>query len=113
MRVSFERWIKLEFAGYEPAPDAGRLAFRELDDTWASAHAGVMVVDNRRSLNRRHGLVEQVRQSVYSRPGGYEDVNDADWLPHPTAQSVPRSGGIAGQTGKYRLKFKTHWIAED
>jgi hypothetical protein len=87
--------------------------FGKLDDTWASAHAGVMVVDNRRGLNRRHGLVEQVRQSVYSRLGGYEDVNHADWLPHPTAQLAPRSGGIAGLTGKYRLRFKAHWIADD
>ena len=81
LRVDFDRRVRLEFRGAQLSSDGGLLAFRELDDALGlSALAGVVLEDARPGRNRRHGLVEQFRQSVFSRLGGYEDVNDADRL---------------------------------
>ena len=38
------------------------------------------LVDTRRGLNKRHTLVGLLRQSVYARLAGYEDLNDAERL---------------------------------
>ena len=36
--------------------------------------------DSRLGQNKQHGLVPLLRQSIYSRLAGYEDVNDAERL---------------------------------
>ena len=58
--------------------DAGLLQVRELDErleleTLISEHLS----DSRQGLNTQFGLVDLLRQSVYSRLAGYEDLNDA------------------------------------
>ncbi len=37
-----------------------------------------MLADPRTGRNGRHSLIAQLRQSVFGRLAGYEDVNDAD-----------------------------------
>ena len=55
--------------------------YRELDDALGlTGLAGSMLADSRTGKNGRHGLVGLLRQSVYGRLAGYEDVNDADRL---------------------------------
>jgi hypothetical protein len=60
----------------------GRLLLhRELDDALGlSDMAAGLLADVRTGRNGRHGLVGFLRQSVFSRLAGYEDVNDADRL---------------------------------
>src|SRR2546428_12281914 len=81
LRVAFDRRLKLEFHGASVPSDAGLLAFRELDDALGlTAMAADVLTDPRTGRNGRHSLIAQLRQSVFGRIAGYEDVNDADRL---------------------------------
>jgi hypothetical protein len=67
-------------------PNAGLLAYRELDDALGlTALAGEMLADTRTGKNGRHALVGLLRQSVFGRLAGYEDVNDAERLRYDPA----------------------------
>ena len=80
-RLDFDRRLKLEFHGANVTSDAGLLAYRELDDALGlTALAGALLSDGRRGKNTRHVLAGLLRQSVFGRLAGYEDVNDADRL---------------------------------
>jgi len=59
--------------------DAGLLAVRELDEALGLTEmAGVMIKEGRTGRNIRHDLAGLLRQSVYARLAGYEDVNDQE-----------------------------------
>ena len=86
LRLHFDRRLKLEFHGSRITSDAGLLAYRELGDVLGlTSLAGSMLADSRTGKNGWHGLVGLLRQSVYGRLAGYEDVNDADRLGHDPA----------------------------
>jgi hypothetical protein len=81
LRVDFDRQIKLEFHGSTVTSDAGLLAYRDLDDALAlTTTAANTLLDSRTGQNSQHSLSALLRQSVYSRLAGYEDVNDAERL---------------------------------
>src|SRR5262245_18847825 len=81
LRVDFDRHIKLEFHGSPVTIDAGLLAYRELDDTLGlTSTAATGLHDTRTGPNTQHSLLALLRQSIYSRLAGYEDVNDAERL---------------------------------
>ena len=51
----------------------------ELDETSGLTEMGEDVLtDSRLGANKQHLLVPLLRQSIYSRLAGYEDVNDAE-----------------------------------
>ena len=80
-RVGFDRSVKIVFRGAHVTSDAGLLAFRELDGALGLTEmASKFLTDIRTGGNTRHGLVGQLRQSIYSRLAGYEDTNDAEQL---------------------------------
>ena len=81
LRVGFDRAIRLEFHGAKVSSDAGLLAYADLDEALGmTAMAGAALCDCRTGRNMRHTLTALLRQSVYSRLAGYEDVNDAERL---------------------------------
>ena len=95
LRVDFDRRLKLEFLGSKITSDAGLLAYRELDDVLGLTDlAGAALSDLRRGKNTRHLLTGLLRQSVFGRLAGYEDVNDAERLSRDPAMRaiVDRKG---------------------
>src|SRR5271155_5714051 len=117
LRLDFERRLKLEFHGSSVTSDAGLLAYRELDDALGLTElAGGMLSDGRRGKNTRHVLIGLLRQSVFGRLAGYEDVNDAERLARDPAMrwivgghAVARQAASASQIGR----FETEWLASD
>jgi hypothetical protein len=92
LRLGFDRRLMLRFRGAAITSDAGLRAYRELDDALGlTAAAGAALVDTRTGKNGRYALVGLLRQSVFGRLAGYEDVNDAARL--------RRSGGRRGGFG--------------
>src|SRR5271166_2631097 len=78
LKLDFDRRLMVQFRGSVVTSDAGLLAYRELDDALGlSAVAGETLADARTGKNGRHALVGLLRQSVFGRLAGYEDVNDA------------------------------------
>src|SRR5580658_267317 len=86
LRLDFDRRLMLQFRGSVVTSDAGLLAYRELDDALGlSKTAGDRLGDARTGKNGRHALVGMLRQAVFGRLAGYEDVNDAERLRHDPA----------------------------
>ena len=95
LRVAFDRRIKLEFHGSRITSDGGLLAYRELDDVLGlTAMAASALGEGRRGRNIRHHLRGLLRQAVYGRLAGYEDVNDAERLARdPAMRAIVGPGG--------------------
>ena len=112
LRLDFDHRLKLEFHGSSVTSDAGLLAYRELDEA-----LGLMPIADRHLVDGRTGrndLVGMLRQSVFGRLGGYEDVNDADRLGRDPAmrwivggKAVERDAASTSQLGR----FETEWLA--
>ena len=67
LRVGFDRSVKIEFRGAQITSDGGLLAVRELDEALGLiGMAANGLTETRTGKNVRHGLVAQLRQSVYS-----------------------------------------------
>src|ERR1035438_6749441 len=78
LRVTFDSRLKLEFHGSKVAPDAGLLAYRELDAAQGLTDLGDDMLDDwRTGKNPQHSMVALMRHSIFSRLAGYEDTNDA------------------------------------
>ena len=117
LRVAFDRRIKLEFHGAKITSDGGLLAYRELDDALDLTTMGVSALaEGRRGKNTRHRLLGLLRQAVYGRLAGYEDVNDADRLARDPAmraivgrEGLDRPAASTSQMGR----FETEWLATE
>jgi hypothetical protein len=117
LRVAFDRRLKLEFHGARITSDAGLLAYRELDDALGLTTMAVSALaEGRRGKNIRHRLLGLLRQAIYGRLAGYEDVNDAERLARDPAMRA-----IVGREGLDRLaastsqmgRFETEWLATE
>jgi len=77
LKLHFDGRLRLEFRGAKVTTGAGLLAVRELDDALCLTEtAGDFLREARTGRNVQHDLAGLLRQSVYARLAGYEDVND-------------------------------------
>jgi Transposase DDE domain group 1 len=80
-QLSFNPCLKIDFQGSRVTSDSGLLLVRELDERLGlSALIAENILDDRRGKNTQLPLPDLLRQSIYSRLAGYEDVNDAERL---------------------------------
>ena len=115
LRLDFDRRLMLQFRGSTITSDAGLLAYRELDDALhLTDTAADTLADARTGKNGRHRLAGLLRQSVFGRLAGYEDVNDAERLCRDPAmrwvvgdRAISGSAASASQMGR----FETKWLS--
>ena len=77
-QLTFNGLLKVDFHGSRVTSDGGLILVRELNErlglgTLIDEHLS----DSRQCLNKKFSLSNLLRQSVYSRLAGYEDLNDA------------------------------------
>src|SRR6476659_1037281 len=115
MRLDFDRRLMLQFRGSTITSDAGLLAYRELDDALhLTDTAADKLADARTGKNGRHRLAGLLRQSVFGRLAGYEDVNDAERLCRdPAMRWVVGGRAPMGQAASASQmgRFETEWLA--
>ncbi len=115
LRLDFDRRLMLQFRGSTITSDGGLLAYRELDDALSLTDtAADALADARTGKNGRHRLAGLLRQSVFGRLAGYEDVNDAERLCRDPAmrwvvgdRAISGSAASASQMGR----FETKWLS--
>ena len=64
----------------------------------------------------KRGEARLLRQSVFGRLAGYDDVNDAERLAHdPVMRAIVDRGGIGGAAASSSQigRFETEWLASD
>ena len=115
LRLQFDRSVKLAFHRSSISSDGGLLLHRELDDALGLTDMAAQLVDDPRTgRNGRHRLAGLLRQSVFSRLAGYEDVNDADRLCRDPVmrqlvggRAIKRGAASASAMGRFETEMLT------
>ena len=79
-QLSFNRFLRVTFHGSRITSDGGLILVRELDERLGFGELIEQHLIDSRGKNTRVPLADLLRQSIYSRLAGYEDVNDAERL---------------------------------
>lgn len=108
-RLSFSSSLKVDFQGSRVTSDAGLLLIRELDERLG---LGQLISDHlteaRRGKNTQLPLPDLLRQSIYSRLAGYEDLNDAERLSQDPTFRLIGSEKIRDRGAA--LPSRLHWF---
>jgi len=79
--LGFNQAIKFKFCGSTISSNAGLFLYRELDEQLKLTEGvAAKLIDIRSGSNKQYKLLDLLRQSIYLRLAGYEDVNDSDML---------------------------------
>ena len=116
-QLSFNASLKIDFQGSRITSDGGLILVRELDERLGFGELIAQhLTDSRRGKNTQLPLADLLRQSVYSRIAGYEDVNDAERLSQDPTFRLIGSEKIweRGAALTSRLQsFETELLAEE
>ena len=85
-QFSFNRFLRVDFQGPRETSDGGLILVRELDEPLGFGELIKQHLADPRGKNTRVPFADLVRQSVYSRLAGYEDMNDAE---RPKGAALP------------------------
>lgn len=106
LRLHFDDHLRLQFNGAKVTTDAGLLAVRELDEALGlTVDAGERLLDSRTGRNTRHDHAGLLRQSVYARLAGYEDVNDQE--------ALTRDPAMRAVVGRKALERNAEYLEEN
>ena len=116
LRLGFDRTLKPDFHGARVSTICGLFPHRELDDAAGLTESAAMeLLDFRTGTNIQHGMAALLRQSIYSRLAGYEDVNDAERLSvdpvmrHVVGgRAVDHTAASGSQVSRFETDVLTH-----
>ena len=77
-QLSFNRFLRVGFQGSRVTSNGGLILVRELDERLGCSELIDEHLIDSRANNARFSFADLLRQSVYSRLAGYEDLNDAE-----------------------------------
>ena len=115
-QLSFNGFLRVAFQGSRVTSNGGLLLVRELDERLGFGELIEQNLTDPRANNARFSFADLLRQSVYSRLAGYEDVNDAERLSQDPALRLIGSQKIwdRGAALTSRLQtFETEMLAEE
>ena len=115
-QLSFNRFLRVGFQGARVTSNGGLLLVRELDDRRGCGELIEQHLTDSRANHARFSFADLLRQSVYSRLAGYEDVNDAERLSQDPTFRLIGSENIweRGATLTSRLQsFETEVLAQE
>ena len=114
-RLNFDARVRLEFHGSKISSDGGLLLYRELDESLGLFDKTVRFLrDTRKGKNGVHTLMGLLRQLVFGRLAGYEDVNDAARLARdPVMRQIIGGRAVDGQAAcsSQMGRFETEVLA--
>ena len=116
-QLSFNPSLRIDFQGSRVTSDGGLILVRELDERLGFGELiEEHLADSRRGKNTQFPFADLLRQSVYSRLAGYEDLNDAERLSQDPTFRLIGSEKVwdRGAALTSRLQtFETEMLAED
>jgi hypothetical protein len=116
-QLSFNASLKIDFQGSRVTSDGGPILVRERDERLGFGELIAQhLTDSRKGKNTQLPLADLLRQPVYSRMAGYEDVNDAERLSQDPTFRLIGSEKIwdRGAALTSRLQtFETEMLAEE
>ena len=115
-QLSFNRFLRVAFQGSRMTSNGGLILVRELDERLGFGKLVEQHLIDPRANNARLSFADLLRQSVYSRLAGYEDVNDAEQLSRDPTFRLIGSEKIwdRGAALPSRLQtFETELLAEE
>jgi Transposase DDE domain group 1 len=116
-QLSFNASLKVDFQGSRVTSNGGLILVRELDERLGFGELIEQhLTDSRRGKNTQFPFTDLLRQSVYSRLAGYEDLNDAQRLSQDPAFRLIGSEKAwdRGTALTSRLQtFETEMLAEE
>ncbi len=115
-QLTFNASLKVAFHGSKVTSNGGLILVRELDERLGFSELIEQHLTDTRAKNTRLPLADLLRQSVYSRLAGYEDVNDAEQLSRDPTFRLIGSEKIwdRGAALPSRLQtFETELLAEE
>jgi hypothetical protein len=116
-QLSFNASLKVDFQGSRVTSDGGLILVRQLDERLGFGELIEQhLTDSRRGKNTQFPFADLLRQSIYSRVAGYEDLNDAERLSQDPTFRLIGSEKIwdRGAALTSRLQsFETDLLAQD
>jgi hypothetical protein len=102
-QLSFNRFLRVGFQGSRVTSNEGLLLVRELDERLGFGELIEQNLTDPRANHARFSFADPLRQSVYSRLAGYEDVNDAERLSGPGVAADRVAEDLGSRSGGFTI----------